>query len=264
MTSVAAMTLTQRVELGDRWRQPGRRPVERAVTGRRLLRGAEGRRMSGGLTRLTIASARDRLEAGRFSAVELTRAHLDAIADARPLNAFITETPELALARAAESDARRAKGDTRGRSTVSRSRSRICSAPKGCARPPARTSWTASSRPMNRRSPPNCARRARSCWARQISTSSPWARRIRPVFRSGEESLGAERRQGFGAGRFFRRLGGGGGGRVCASVRPVPTPAARSASRRRSAASSASSRHTVVAPAGASSRLPHRSTRRGR
>ena len=114
MTSVAAMTLTQRVELGDRWRQPGRRPVERAVTGRRLLRGAEGRRMTGGLTRLTIASARDRLAAGRFSAVELTRAHLDAIADARPLNAFITETPELALARAAESDARRAKGDTLG------------------------------------------------------------------------------------------------------------------------------------------------------
>lgn len=70
--------------------------------------------MTTDLTKLTIASARERLEAGRFSAVELTRAHLDAIAAARPLNAFITETPELALARAAESDARRKKGEALG------------------------------------------------------------------------------------------------------------------------------------------------------
>ncbi|MBK8209833.1 MAG: Asp-tRNA(Asn)/Glu-tRNA(Gln) amidotransferase subunit GatA [Rhodospirillales bacterium] len=70
--------------------------------------------MTSDLTRLTIASARDRLEAGRFSAVELTRAHLDAIGAARPLNAFITETADLALARAAESDARRNKGEALG------------------------------------------------------------------------------------------------------------------------------------------------------
>jgi len=66
------------------------------------------------LTLLTIAAARDGLAAGRFSAVELAQAHLDAMARARGLNAFITETPDLALARAAEADARRAGGDRRG------------------------------------------------------------------------------------------------------------------------------------------------------
>lgn len=66
------------------------------------------------LTLLTIAAARDGLAAGRFSAVELTRAHLDAIARARRLNTFITETPDVALARAAEADARRASGDRCG------------------------------------------------------------------------------------------------------------------------------------------------------
>lgn len=70
--------------------------------------------MTGDLTRLTIASARDGLAAGRFSAVELAREHLDAIDAARGLNAFITEAPELALALAEASDGRRAKGDALG------------------------------------------------------------------------------------------------------------------------------------------------------
>jgi len=67
--------------------------------------------MSADPGRLTIAEARDGLAAGAFSAVELTRAHLDAMERARDLNAFIIETPEVALARAAESDARRAGGE---------------------------------------------------------------------------------------------------------------------------------------------------------
>ena len=66
------------------------------------------------LNRLTIAAARDGLAAGTFSAVELTEAHLQAMGDASGLNAFITTTPEVALAGAAEADARRAKGETRG------------------------------------------------------------------------------------------------------------------------------------------------------
>jgi len=66
------------------------------------------------LTRLGIAHARDGLAAGDLSSVELTRAHLAAIERARGLNAFITETPDLALARAAEADARRAKGEPAG------------------------------------------------------------------------------------------------------------------------------------------------------
>jgi aspartyl-tRNA(Asn)/glutamyl-tRNA(Gln) amidotransferase subunit A len=70
--------------------------------------------MTDDLTRLTLAAACDGLARRAFSAVELARAHLDAMARARPLNAFITETPELALARAEASDVRRSKGEALG------------------------------------------------------------------------------------------------------------------------------------------------------
>ncbi len=63
------------------------------------------------LTEQTLAAARDGLATGDFSAVELTRAHIAAVEAARPLNAFITETPEKALAMAAESDKRRQAGE---------------------------------------------------------------------------------------------------------------------------------------------------------
>ncbi len=63
------------------------------------------------LTDLSIAAARDGLERGAFTARELTEAHIRAVEAARPLNAFITEMPEQALAAAAESDARRGRGD---------------------------------------------------------------------------------------------------------------------------------------------------------
>ncbi|MBM3506523.1 MAG: Asp-tRNA(Asn)/Glu-tRNA(Gln) amidotransferase subunit GatA [Alphaproteobacteria bacterium] len=65
------------------------------------------------LTDLSLADARDGLKARKFSATELTRAHVEAMAAARPLNAFITETPERALAMAAESDKRIAAGTAR-------------------------------------------------------------------------------------------------------------------------------------------------------
>ncbi len=70
--------------------------------------------MSAPLTELTLAKARDGLASGDFTSVELTQAHVEAIERARDLNAFITETPDLALERAAESDARRAKDATAG------------------------------------------------------------------------------------------------------------------------------------------------------
>ena len=63
------------------------------------------------LTDLTVAGAVEGLAAKDFTARELTEAHLAAIEAARPLNAFITETPELALKQADEADARRAKGE---------------------------------------------------------------------------------------------------------------------------------------------------------
>ena len=64
-----------------------------------------------GLTDLTLAEARDKLAAGEVSARELTEAHIAAVEAARPLNAFVTETPERALAQAEASDARRRAGE---------------------------------------------------------------------------------------------------------------------------------------------------------
>ncbi len=52
------------------------------------------------LTDLTLAEMQAGLAAKQFSAVELAQAHLDAMAASRHLNAFIVETPELALAQA--------------------------------------------------------------------------------------------------------------------------------------------------------------------
>lgn len=65
------------------------------------------------LTAMTLAEARDALRAKKISARELTGAYLAAIADARPLNAFITEAGEKALAQADVSDKRIAAGDAR-------------------------------------------------------------------------------------------------------------------------------------------------------
>ncbi len=65
------------------------------------------------LTQLTIAEIRDGLAAKSFSAVELTKAYLAAMAKARVLNAYIVETPEKALAMAADSDRRMASGEAR-------------------------------------------------------------------------------------------------------------------------------------------------------
>ncbi|MFC4165885.1 Asp-tRNA(Asn)/Glu-tRNA(Gln) amidotransferase subunit GatA [Teichococcus aestuarii] len=63
-------------------------------------------------TELTIAGARRALAAREISAAELTQAHLDAIAALNPrLNAYITVTPELAAAQAAEADAALARGE---------------------------------------------------------------------------------------------------------------------------------------------------------
>jgi aspartyl-tRNA(Asn)/glutamyl-tRNA(Gln) amidotransferase subunit A len=63
------------------------------------------------LTSLTLKAALDGLKSKSFSAVEITQAHVDAVAAARDLNAFILETPEKALEMAKASDARIAKGE---------------------------------------------------------------------------------------------------------------------------------------------------------
>ncbi len=63
------------------------------------------------LTGITLKAALDGLAARRFSAEEITRAHIQAIEAARPLNAFVLETPDRALEMARASDARIAAGD---------------------------------------------------------------------------------------------------------------------------------------------------------
>jgi aspartyl-tRNA(Asn)/glutamyl-tRNA(Gln) amidotransferase subunit A len=60
---------------------------------------------------LTLKAAIDGLRARTFSAEELAVAHLATIEQARPLNAFVLETPETALAMARASDGRIARGE---------------------------------------------------------------------------------------------------------------------------------------------------------
>jgi len=65
-------------------------------------------------TDFTIRGALEALNEGVLTSVELTQAHLDAIAALNPrLNAFVTVTAERALEAARESDARRAAGVAR-------------------------------------------------------------------------------------------------------------------------------------------------------
>src|SRR6202000_1122387 len=62
-------------------------------------------------TDFTLAEARDAVRAKKISSVELTKAFVGAVEAARPLNAFVTETPDRALDMARASDARIAKGE---------------------------------------------------------------------------------------------------------------------------------------------------------
>jgi len=63
------------------------------------------------LTNLTLAEARDAVRGKGISSLELTKAFIGAVEAARPLNAFVTETPDRALDMAKASDARIAKGE---------------------------------------------------------------------------------------------------------------------------------------------------------
>ena len=63
------------------------------------------------LTHMTLADARDALKAKKISSLELTEAHLTAMEAARPLGAYVLETPDHARAMAKASDEKIAKGD---------------------------------------------------------------------------------------------------------------------------------------------------------
>jgi len=63
------------------------------------------------LTQMTLADARNALKAKTLSSVELVDAHIAAVEAARPLGAYVLETPDQARAMAKASDARIAKGE---------------------------------------------------------------------------------------------------------------------------------------------------------
>jgi len=56
------------------------------------------------LIHLTLAQARDLLRSKKISALELTQAHIEQMEKTKSLNAYITETPEIALEAAKQSD----------------------------------------------------------------------------------------------------------------------------------------------------------------
>ena len=62
-------------------------------------------------TDFTLAEARDAVRAKKISSVELTKAFIGMVEASRPLNAFVTETPDRALDMAKSSDIRIAKGE---------------------------------------------------------------------------------------------------------------------------------------------------------
>jgi aspartyl-tRNA(Asn)/glutamyl-tRNA(Gln) amidotransferase subunit A len=74
--------------------------------------------MTADLTDLGIADIRDGVAAGTFSAREVATAFNAAVEKGRPLNAWLVETPERALAAADAADAARASGDLRPLSGV--------------------------------------------------------------------------------------------------------------------------------------------------
>ena len=65
----------------------------------------------GGLNKLTISEARDRLRSKEISSVELTNSCLAEIDAADPLGAFVHKTPEIALAQAENADERLSQGN---------------------------------------------------------------------------------------------------------------------------------------------------------
>ena len=64
------------------------------------------------VTDLGVAALRDGVRTGAFSAKEVADAFIVKVSAAKPLNAFIVETPDHALAAAREADAARAAGET--------------------------------------------------------------------------------------------------------------------------------------------------------
>ena len=81
------------------------------------------------ITKLTIAETLDGLKNKQFSATDLTKAYLQAMEDNRSLNAYVLETPEMALKQATEAEKHYASGTNRAWEGI-RSELKICSVPR--------------------------------------------------------------------------------------------------------------------------------------
>src|SRR5690606_28677925 len=77
-----------------RRRHARRRAEKRPGGGAWFLRRSEGHRMMTQITDLGVTAIRDGFRAGDFSAREVAEAFIGAVEKARPLNAFIVETPD--------------------------------------------------------------------------------------------------------------------------------------------------------------------------
>ena len=65
------------------------------------------------ITKLTVSETLDGLKAKKFSAVEVAKDYIKAAEDNRRLNAYVLETPEVALAQAQVADNNYAQGTNR-------------------------------------------------------------------------------------------------------------------------------------------------------
>ncbi len=216
-------------------------------------------------TDFTLAEARDAVAAKKISSRELTSAFVKAVEAARPLNAFVSETPQRALEMAAASDARIAKGQNGPLEGLPLAiKDLFCT--KGV-----RT--TAGSKILGNFVPPYESTVTQNLWnagavllgkTNMDEFAMGSSNEIQP-FRACDQPLArAEIQRAACAGRFVGRFGGC-GGRESLSCRHghrhrrLDPPAGRA-----SPAPSASSRLTGVARAGASSRSHLRWIRRVR
>ncbi len=181
---------------------------------------------------LTMAEARRAMDAGELTSRALTEAYLAAVEASRPLNIYVTETPERALADADAADARIRAGDaapmtgmpiamkdlfcTEGVRTTAASRI------LGGFAPPYESTVSAKLKAagtvlLGKANLDEFAMGSSTTTSAFGDTVNPWSNRV------GNRPLTA----------------GGSSGGSAAAVAAGPTPAARSASRRPSAASSA-------------------------
>ena len=107
------------------------------------------------LTKFTLSEAKEGLIKKSFSACELTQAYLRQTEKGRDLNAYVLETPEIALEQAKACDDRLARGEQARLMEGIPLASRICFVLRVFVLPRVQKSWKIISLPMNQLSQKN-------------------------------------------------------------------------------------------------------------